>query len=522
MAGYFFNKNRPSQYESDRDYLNRARDILASVINNKDMIEIPQSNGMRVLSQIPGLDFIGRYNLVLPGITQRFWEACIRRVTEPDFQYRICAMGIPGIGKTSSTPFLIRMLLLKQKHTVVYRRLGAWHFWEFAWKNEEDGYVVTVYPQDYDISGIHSLNDSSTFYIVDPGSSRSNCAPDTLVKARTIIVSSPDACHWGYNNFGKRRGSVMGRFMYFPLWSLKDILMAQPYFLSSWCPDNLSEEKVTERFRQVGGVPSHIFLEDEDFQNILQHQNGAVDELTAREALRIVEGNGDAVGSFESGQPKTVLIGYSQHPTEEVDFSSRHVTFVSHSVAERIAEKFIGDFWNLMLLKKDHSHWSIFGDYCRRLMNQPARSFQYRPYRGKKYPRLQEETYATLGDCTDIRMTSDLATAVINSIPMTLFHSVDPQYPLIDFIYKDSEGMVHAFQPTLGKTHDFDAELAEQIRALRKSLGNIPLTLYYMIPGENFQQFVTNPIISETDELTQVGLILIPNPKNESHRTPLR
>ena len=130
MAGYFFNKNRPSQYESDRDYLNRARDILGSVIN-KDMIEIPQSNGMRVLSQIPGLDFVGRYNLVLPGITQRFWEECIRRVTEPNFQYRICAMGIPGIGKTSSTPFLIRMLL-RGKRTVDYRIASSDYFWEFS------------------------------------------------------------------------------------------------------------------------------------------------------------------------------------------------------------------------------------------------------------------------------------------------------------------------------------------------------------------------------------------------------
>ena len=484
--------------------LNRAREFVVSVM--KDVEEIPGSDGMRILRQIPSLDFIGRYDLVIRSITQPFWEECIRVVTTPGMHFRVCAVGTPGIGKTSSTPFLIRMLL-KEKHTVVYRRLSAAYFWEFAWNNEE-GYVVRVHPKIRDISDVDCLNDPSTFYIVDPGSTRNNCAPDTEFEARTIIVSSPNDHNWGSADFEKQRGPVIGMFRYFPIWSWKEILKARPYLSSS----DLSEEEVTERFRQVGGVPRHVFLPKAAFDLCLQSQNDAVRALTSTQAQLIVEGNCDAVGSFGSNQPKSALIGYA--PTQEkIAFSSRYVTFISQSVAETIAEKFIGELWNLML-QKDNSDWSIFEVYCRKLMVLPARSFLRRPCCGKKDPQRKNEANVTLGGCTAIRMGSDIAEAVITSGPMTLFHSVDPNYPLIDFIYKDHEGTVHAFQPTVGQTHEAKAK---QMRELRKKLGDLSLALYYLIPGENFRLFVTKPTNPKTDELTQVWHILIPNPNKESY-----
>jgi len=114
-------------------------------------------------------------------------------------------------------------------------------------------------------------------------------------------------------------------------------------------------------------------------------------------------------------------------------------------------------------------------------MAQPARSFLCRKCCGKSDAEYQDEDYVTLGGCSTIRMESDIAKAVNIGNPMTLYHSIDPRYQLIDFIYKDVEGKVHAFQPTVGMTHEYRPN---EMRKFRAKLGNDPLTLYYLIPGK--------------------------------------
>ena len=61
-------------------------------------------------------------DVIIRNITEHFWQACIDQVDEynenDNKRYRVCAVGTPGIGKTASTPILIRRLLSKG-HTVV-------------------------------------------------------------------------------------------------------------------------------------------------------------------------------------------------------------------------------------------------------------------------------------------------------------------------------------------------------------------------------------------------------------------
>jgi hypothetical protein len=490
----------------------RGREFVASIMDN--IWEIQGRRGLRFLPKIPSLEFVGTYDLVIRKVTQPFWEECIKVVSTPDMSVRVCAVGTPGIGKTSSTPFLIRMLL-QEKNIVVYRRLSASYFWEFEWKNQHE-YFVTAYPKNHDISNVKSLSKSSTFYIVDPGSTRSNCAPDTEFEARTIIVASPNEGNWGSHDFEKQRGPVIGRFKYFPMWDLEDLLEAQDR-LSSTPP---SEEEIVKRFRQVGGVLRHILANEEDFQKILLKQNAAIDALTVTQAQKIVEGKLDVLGLFGVNQPRSAVIGYGAAKVEEeIPFSSPHVTIVSRSVTEKIAARFMGDLWNLMLTEEGHDAWWIFEIYCQQLMlTQPARLFFGRPGCGKKDPAYRTETNFTLGGCTAMRMGSNIAQAVLESDPLTLIHSANARHPLIDFIYKDRKGIVHAFQVTLQKTHKAKTD---KIRELRETLGNLPLVLYYLIPAENFHVFVTNPVIPKTDELTSVKHIIIPNPKKESHLLPV-
>ena len=488
---------------------NRGSEFFTSIM--KEIEEIPGSNGMRVMRGVIKLESDSERDIVIRNITQPFWEECIRAVSIPNMRVRVCAVGTPGIGKTTSTPFLIRMLL-EEKKTVVYRLRTEDYFWEFAW-NDEGGYVVNVHPEKDGIRGVNSLKEPSTFYIVDPGSTSDSCLPKTSLKARTIIVSSPNERHWGGNEFDKLRDDVIGTFRYFPLWDLHEILMAQPYLSSTV----ITGEEVEARFRVVGGVPRHIILHEDYLGRVLRSQNEAIEALTVRQAQQIVEGKLDAVGSFGSNQPRSAIIGYAMAQTpEKIPFSTPLVTIISPSVAENVVYKFMADLWNL-ILQDDKVGWEHFETYCRKLMSTPpSRFFLCRPCCGKTDQSYKNETNLMLGGCNAIRLGLDIAKAVVDSKgdSLTLFHSINPRQPLFDFIYKDTTGKVHAFQATLSKTHKAQADL---IRELRSTLGKTPLALYYVIPAENFIAFVTDPTNPETDELTEVWHMLIPNPKKESY-----
>ena len=97
----------------------------------QDYEDIPKSNGMRVLHDVESLEVMDKSDVVVRSITEDFWQSVIDATAE----YRVCAVGTPGIGKTTTTCILIR-LLLQQGKKVVYRVLG----------NEKDGYLYMFIP----------------------------------------------------------------------------------------------------------------------------------------------------------------------------------------------------------------------------------------------------------------------------------------------------------------------------------------------------------------------------------------
>ena len=118
-----------------------------------------------------------------------------------------------------------------------------------------------------------------------------------------------------------------------------------------------------------------------------------------------------------------------------------------------------------------------------------------------------------LGGCTEIRQVCDIVDAA-KKIPNVLFHSTNPYYPLIDFIYQDEEGNYNAFQATLGETHKANSR---RIRALEKKVGGPKkLNLYYLVPTEKFHSFRTEPPNPRENEEVGVSCniwhTLIPKP----------
>ena len=77
----------------------------------KDYEDIPGSDGMKVLRNAMNSETGKNSNVVIRNITENFWK----KVIDATKRSRVCAVGTPGIGKTTSTCILIRLLLQQQK-----------------------------------------------------------------------------------------------------------------------------------------------------------------------------------------------------------------------------------------------------------------------------------------------------------------------------------------------------------------------------------------------------------------------
>jgi hypothetical protein len=194
-------------------------------------------------------------DIIIRNITKSFWLACLD-VVNTSWRDRVCAVGSPGIGKTTCTPVLIRMLL-EQHHTVLYlvrtpEKVG----WYYEFSRSSAGIQTYVFPEDKNIHEmfVRHLVVNSTYLVVEPGKTQDSCDPSYLAEAKVIIVANPDSKHWGGSEFEMVRGRWSGVFKYFPLWELSELLAARPIL----APD-MSEDMVVERYGKVGGVPRTVF-----------------------------------------------------------------------------------------------------------------------------------------------------------------------------------------------------------------------------------------------------------------------
>jgi hypothetical protein len=154
----------------------RAHKFVTSLMTAK-YEKIPNGKGMKVLRNLMNLEngMVSSSlengmdcSIVVRTITNSFWEECIKTVDTPNVRYRVAAIGTPGIGKTTSTPILIR-ILLERKKTVVYlirtEKNNGWYY-EFVPNKSNSSIAANVYRENLDEGEIFSLRDQSTYYIV--------------------------------------------------------------------------------------------------------------------------------------------------------------------------------------------------------------------------------------------------------------------------------------------------------------------------------------------------------------------
>ena len=485
-----------------------------------------ESGAMRLWRNIPDLESDGEpVDIVLRSIAEPFWQSCIDAVENlSGRRYRVCAVGTPGIGKSYTTPLLLRMLLLKGSPVVYIRhsvKSVSWYY-EFippqSTNNESggnwDAVTVNVYPEEFTrFYDIPSLKLKSTYYVVDPGETKESCDPGAKFKSRVIIVTSPDEKHWGGGEFIKRRGKKVGVFHFYPVWNLTEVLRGLEHF-SSDLPLPLSRKQLAERYREVGGVPRHLFAVVKEYKTILKMQDDAVKAVTKDQAQDIVSGKMDTVGVLSDDSPKSAVVGISLDDKDDGTFTEEKAVPISTLVAEKVFIRHIQDLWKDMV---ENEQPLVFESYLRTVLTKAGSEI--------KVQHLKEKGIRTLGLATDeppIKLPSKIGgysdiqivptgnsivkAAIDCPTPNILFYSANPNYKLIDFACKDENDRILAFQATTSQRHKADVS---HIKDLEDEVGNRVLILYYLHPAR--PRFNTIPVKPTTD-FCRIFHVKIPKP----------
>jgi hypothetical protein len=310
----------------------------------KSYEDIPNSNGMKVLRDLPDLETDGPINVVIRNITEQFWNEVIRVAEAPNKRTRVCAVGTPGIGKTLATAILIRMLLQRNRTVVYHIRTLEQDGWvyEFTPVQATEGIPFSVNVQairekDFEYAKVESLTQVEglpNYYVVDPGQTKDTCCLNRRFNGRFVLVSEPDDRHWGELAFRKTREDTRGAFRYIPIWSLDELMSARPYMIH-----DIPNDEIKRRHRQVGGVPSNVFTHL--FDGVLAEQKRALNAMTRKQMKTIASDGWSDLSDFSPKQPKSAIMAYGWSGD---NYKQENVEPISETVREAVLAKC--QFWS--------------------------------------------------------------------------------------------------------------------------------------------------------------------------------
>jgi hypothetical protein len=479
-----------------------ARLFLESIEQTPDIIA--DSDGMYVLSEVMFLESEERYPLIIRKNTEPFWDAVIDlvNITKPSGRNknRVCAVGTPGIGKTRTTPILIRMLLERGKTVIYFLRepAGEGYYYEFIpWAGENNSTAVNAY-NELQRDSIESLESTETYYIVDPGRTKDSCDKGTNFKPKVILVTSPDERHWGSTEFEKKRDGIRGFFKFMPVWSLDELFCAAP-FLSFEDPEledllNVPEklkEEIMNRYRLFGGVPRNIFDASDSREDNRQSQMSAINSLTVDQAERLFQRESQLVDNFRENQPKSAVMHYNS----SVDslFRERQTIIASDYVYEQVSNRFLSSLWNNV---PNDRTGNMLETYVKIILSRPGKpvDFENQPIVESSDPRYNESLALYLGGCNEIRISSDPITSSLK-YPMVMFYSYVLNFPLFDFCYfNDTMKQLVLFQATMAAKHDIKQNaLKNLVEKVEKTSSCSSVLLCYAVHSSRYSVFSTTP-----------------------------
>jgi len=402
---------------------------------------------------------------------------------------RVAAIGTPGIGKSTTASFAIR-LLLQQGKTVVYlhRTVDSGGYY-IQFSPSKGGQVdIKLIPEKTSPTEIFSLyHDLDTYYLVDPGETKTSCDPAPMVAARVIIIASPDESHWGGSAFEKNdQTSLGGYFLYFPSWNLPQ--------LEAGCNElsgvQFQNGQVAALYAVFGGVPRHVFFPalKERKEKELKRK---VDALSDKSLRDLVTGQLNCHSGFGANQPGEGVVEFV--PCD--NFTDVELKLASSSILRWVRIRLMNSIWIPMATYSSPISWQLLEDYMLHAL-QNVNQYTTRTCVGKADAAYTNLVNQVLGQCTGKSLAADCTSSVLVGPDLTLFYSSDRLHPLYGMTYKVGN-IYYAFQITLGNSHDAkQRQIDYLVQRLQIGIGGRELRLYYAVHEGVFDSFVTKPVTS--------------------------
>jgi hypothetical protein len=491
--------------------IKRGKAFIKSILQPYE--DIPNSDGMRVLRNVVQLAEGKKVkDVVLRNITEDFWWRIIEESKKDEIR-SVCAVGTPGVGKTTTTCVLIRLLLAeKAERTVVFRlrTISQSSFVYVFTTSTIDGTVdINVNVIKENKLKILDINKPNTYYVVDPGETKVNCNLDHDFDGKVIIVASPDDRHWGASEFSKERDNRRGNFLYYPVWNIHELVaVASMKHLNYKEAVFIDEQEIRRRYIRFGGVPRHIFTSSYDVA--IKDQENALEKLSSNRAISLAYKDRSATMTVSNDLPKGILLSYVLSDKDNGTFTDAYAVFSSDYIYEAVATKYRDVLFTKMVNDQDFDTY-LFQSFGRKLLYdyvKPAvKNLTVRKVGGCSL--MLNPTWKLLGGCYGTKKVDDVI-ASARTEELILFTPYSNIFKLIDFGYR-KKNVYYLFQTTTGMEHSSDATvicnwLVDEINATMPSMlaqhgtgGKdairefIQFELYYLVPKIVFNDISLQP-----------------------------
>lgn len=489
--------------------------------------------------------------VVLRPEDEEFWMKCL----DVSDERKVCGVGVPGIGKTTTTFYLIQKILMEKKKPVVYalqeeaKHKSRTVYTKFVPILSDDKAVdVFVSCVETDEEPQNALNwDDGDYYVVDPGRTKFSCDCDFVKKVHSILVASCDSRHWGDREFEKMRSRtgtstlpdgkiddsieeifhkvqtmgvgpdkkrrLGGGFVYCRSWTLCDIIACKDILGLS----ELSDESIALRYRLAGGSVRRILDFDQD--KVQEKMRTSLSKVSAQTIQALADGR--CWGAFDVTAPESSLVFVEPNKTDATHYQ---VSICSDFAEELIAEQHLKLSWFAVLNEENAGNrGNLFEAFIRQKLSKPIdlsmdRWSSHKPPPKKRKEKKKEKkkncvesSFVISFPSRYLKRVTNLAESVRNSESDSniMFYSKDESEELIDMICRFDGGFL-AIQVTIQQKH---TAKVEQIWKLLNALGPLPdgkkLIIVYAVPKNRLSEFETTPVNPLLDDPRLVKLVEI-------------
>lgn len=470
--------------------------IFANELLNNEEIELDAGVRMIKLSTWFQDDARASPMLFTRHHSRALWEDVYQYLSSRIVSHSLVT-GNPGIGKSRSMTYLLR-LLLKDGKLVVFESRKDEQFFAFippSKHGQGNNYKVWVAKSSTFAFPCPALLDAENYYLIDPGQVPKG--PST-VAAHTVLAASPNRAH--YHEFLKSPGS--NRFL-MPIWNEAELQAIREHMPVD--EQHLSETDVRERFFKFGGIPRYVYASQQQLTNVVDplfydaleglRFDQLVKAMTGGATIELNQKNMDRIPSIlfqyvfvDDDRGKKQSYGMS------IDRYRLHIA--SDYVANMIYMKYWKEVQEMMdpksLLYSGSASLGRFFEFVatrsvsnggvfkvRELLsdNQMAPITTTTICETSKIIHADNsrsglyEVASKLNYCAKIAASNDRIVAIPGAT----------NQPVIDMM----DAKDRAFQFTISNTHSIKPEL----ETMMTSIGITKLCLYFVVPPSRFEQF---------------------------------